>query len=122
MIRDKQELKTADGQIHVIFRSEKFELDDDRSLVTVYYDVDDSEEFKDESDPNLLVNILSVDGSIHLGDEHSGFFMNVKFDTRKIGWKINCTRVTRVSGLIFPHEIDINLDNMELLVHFDVYS
>lgn len=48
--------------------------------------------------------------------------MNVKFDTRKIGWKIKCTRVTRVSGLIFPHEIEINLDIMELLVHFDVYS
>lgn len=122
MITDKQELKPADGQIHVIFRGEKYELDDDRSLVTVWFDVDDSEELKDESDPNLLVNILSVDGSIHLGDEQSGFFMNVNFDTRKSFWKIKCTRVTRVSGLIFPHEIEINLDNLELIVLFDVYS
>jgi len=122
MTRDKEVLKTNNGQIRVIFRGETFDLDDDRSIVTVHYDFDDSEENKDETDPNLLVNISSVDGALHIGDEEAGFFMHVKFDTRKIDWKINCTRIFRVSGLIYPHEIELNLDSLEMLVRFDVYS
>jgi len=122
MIRDTQVLKTDDEQIRVKFRGQTFELDDNRSLVTIRYEVDDSPDLEEEDNPDLLVNILGVDGSIHVGDEEGGLFVHVKFDTQKVGWTIKCTRISRVSGLIFPHEIDIDLDKMEILVRFDVYS
>ena len=122
MVQDTQVLKTDDEQIRVIFRGQTFELEDSRSLVTVRYEVDDNPELREENDPDLLVNILSIDGSIYAGDEDSGLFIHVKFDTQKVGWAIKCTKVNRVSGLIYPHEIDINLDTMEMLVRFDVYS
>jgi|GEM_PF-1063954 len=119
----KEELKTANEQIVVIFRGEKYELEDERSLVTVTYQADDSEEYKEETDPDILVNIIDVKGSIHIGDAEGGFFMHVQFDTSKISWDIKCSRVYwRVSGLIFPHAIEINLDKMEMLIRFDVFS
>jgi len=112
----KEELKTANEQIVVIFRGEKYELEDERSLVTVTYQADDSEEYKEETDPDILVNIID-------GDAEGGFFMHVQFDTSKISWDIKCSRVYwRVSGLIFPHAIEINLDKMEMLIRFDVFS
>jgi len=119
----KEELKTANEQIVVIFRGEKYELEDERSLVTVTYQADDSEEYKEETDPDILVNIIDVKGSIHIGDAEGGFFMHVQFDTSKISWNIKCGRVLwRVSGLIFPHVIEITLDKMEMLIRFDVFS
>jgi len=39
---------------------------------------------------------------------------------RREGWKISSTRVIRINGMIFPHEIEINLDSKNILVKFNV--
>ncbi len=114
------ELKPVDEQIRLIFNGNVTEPNDD-SRVKIYYTVNDSNERLDETDPDILVDIKQIIGNLNFGNQSDGLSISVNFDTIKSKWKISCSSVQRVSGMIFPHEVEINLDDMHIHVLFNVY-
>lgn len=118
---DTTELKGVNEQIHLKFKGHNYTPNDDGSLMTIISEVNDDEELLDVTDPNYLVIIKRIYGSINIGDIESGLSLHIELDTSKLNWKISCSPIKRVNDMIFPHEIEIDLDNSEILIRFDVY-
>lgn len=116
----KEELKGREERIRLIFKGDMIEPNEE-SIVTVYYSAEDNEEYADETDPDILVNIRQVVGDLSFGSKSEGLLITVQFDTFHSNWSIKCSSIRRVDGQIFPHEIEIDLDKLALNVLFNVY-
>ena len=125
MRKDIEVLKAFDDRIKVIKDSKEFRPYDELSSINIEYEIDDevAEEFPDLSDAGYILLIKRIFGSILIGDEDPSLTFSANIDTfAASGWKITTSRINRISNMIFPHEIEINLDKKEILVLFNVYS
>jgi hypothetical protein len=116
-----EELKVENCAIRLFSKGAEVDLNNGSKVVIQYY-TEDSEEYIDESNPDLLVDIINIKVNLFFGEDNETLSFEAKFNQFKSKWKLKLSRVFRVSGLIFPHEIEINLDSMEIYVLFDVYS
>ena len=116
-----EELKVENDAIRLFSKGAEVDLNNGSKVIIQYY-ADDSEKYIDETSPDILVNILNIKGSLLFGEGDEALNFEAKFNHFKSNWKLKLSRVNRVSGLIFPHEIEINLDFMEINVLFNVYS
>ncbi len=94
---------------------------DNESEITVWHELDEEADLEDDINLHHFINIKRVFGSINIGDKEDGFFLHLYFDTLKTNWKIKTSSIRIVSGMIFPHQIEIDLDKHEIYVRFDVY-
>jgi hypothetical protein len=122
MFQDSTELKAKDEQIQVRFNGSFYQPSDENGIIIIDTEINDDKSLSEEDDPDLLVDIKRVQGSVTIGEEENGLLLSFSFDTFKKPWAISCSRIQRVEGMIFPHEILIDLDNMILEIRFDIYS
>jgi hypothetical protein len=122
MLLDSTELKATNEQIQVRFNGSFYQPSGEQSIITIDTEINDDKSLSEEDDPDLLVDIKRVQGSVTIGEEGDGLKLSFSFDTLKKTWAISCSRIQRVEGMIFPHEVLVDLDNMVLEIHFNVYS
>ena len=121
--QDQEILKAQDGAIKVIYQNQVIEPYDEESFIKIDFIVDEENaEDLELDEAGYLVDIRRIHGLVNIGDPESALSFIAKIDTEFKGWKINFTRVVRIDGAIFPHEIEINLDSMTILLKFDVFS
>ena len=121
MLLDSTELKAKDEQIQVRFNGIFYQPYDEGSIITIDTEIKDDRSLSDEDDPDLLVDIKRVQGNVTIGEQEDGLLLSFSFDTFKKPWAISCSRIQRVEGMIFPHEILVDLDNMILEIRFNIY-
>ena len=122
MFQDSTELKAKDEQIQVRFNGSFYQPSDENGIIIIDTEINDDKSLSEEDDPDLLVDIKRVQGSVTIGEEENGLLLSFSFDNFKKPWAISCSRIQRVEGMIFPHEILIDLDYMILEIRFDIYS
>lgn len=122
MFLDSTELKAKDEQIQVRFNGSFYQPSDENGIIIIDTEISDDKSLSEEDDPDLLVDIKRVQGSVTIGEEENGLLLSFSFDTFKKPWAISCSRIQRVEGMIFPHEILVDLDNMTLEIRFNIYS
>ncbi len=122
MLENQQEILNAkDEAIHLVYQDKTIIPFDDESAITIDYFIENKAEDEEVDDTNYLINVRRIYGTVNLGNPDSALSYLAKVDTEIVGWTIKCTnRLVRINGMIFPHEIDINLDDMTMLVKFDV--
>ena len=116
----KEVLQATNEAIEVIHKGQVINPYDEDSTITIDYVIDDNAEDEEIDNPDYLIHIHRIFGSLNIGNPDSALCFMAKVDSDFDGWKISCTRVERINGMIFPHSIEINLDNMSMLVKFDV--
>jgi hypothetical protein len=119
---EQQTLKAVDEEIQIIYQDKLIIPWDEDSNITIDYFLEENEDDLEIDDGNYLVDINRIYGTVNIGNPESELSYIVKVDTQYLGWKIKCSRVKRIDGAIFPHQIEINLDNKTILVKFNVYS
>jgi len=119
---EQQTLKAVDEEIQIIYQDKLIIPWDEDSNITIDYFIEENEDDLEIDDGNYLVNIRRIYGTVNIGNPESELSYIVKVDTQYLGWKIKCSSVKRIDGAIFPHQIEINLDNKTILVKFNVYG
>jgi hypothetical protein len=121
MLLDSTELKAKDEQIQVRFNGSFYQPSVENGIIIIDTEINDDKSLSEEDDSDLLVDIKRVQGSVTIGEQGDGLMLSFSFDTLKKPWAISCSRIQRVEGMIFPHEILVDLDNMVLEIRFDIY-
>jgi hypothetical protein len=115
-------LKAKDEEIQIIYQDKLIIPWDEDSNITIDYFVEEFEDDLEIDDGDYLVEIRRIYGTVNIGNPESELSYIAKVDSQFPGWKIKCSRVKRIGGAIFPHHLEINLDNKTILVKFNVYG
>jgi hypothetical protein len=125
MRQEIEELKASDDKIKIIKNGTVFRPYDDLSSIKIEFEIDDEavEELPEINEAGYLLSIKRVFGSVQISDEDPSLTFVANIDTEKSNsWNISSSRITRIQNMIFPHGVEINLDNREIVVLFDIYS
>ena len=119
MFYDEHKLEVDNDEIRLIFNTNSLELNNN-SFVEIFYTVDDDDELSEINITDAIVEIQKINGSLNVGDSDNGFNITFQIDKHNRDWKIRCSEyLYRNSHVIYPHEIEINLDKKELFLTFD---
>ena len=125
MRKEVEELKASNDKINIINNGSTFRPYDDHSFINIEYEIDDDavEEFPEINEAGCFLLIKRIHGSVQISDKDPSLTLVANIDTGKSnGWKISTSRITRIQNMIFPHEVEIDIDKKEIVVLFDVYS
>jgi hypothetical protein len=125
MRQEIEELKASDDKIKIIKNGVLFRPYDDYSFINIQFEIDDeaAEELPKINEAGAFLLIKRIHGSVQISDEDPSLTLVANIDSEKSnGWKISTSRITRIQNMIFPHEVEIDMDKKEIVVLFDVYS
>jgi len=82
-----EELKVENDAIRLFSKGAEVDLNSG-SIVTIQYYADDSEEYIDETSPDILVNILNIKGNLLFGEGDAALNFEPIYNQFKSKWKL----------------------------------